>query len=72
MTVKLVKTYTKSETCWQNRIDRYMPVCFTRYADVLVYRHSWDFFGFWDQEVENWGEWNEVKIPDMANIQTPS
>jgi hypothetical protein len=57
---KLINTYRKSETCFQNRIDRASPVVFVRFADVEVYRLPWDFFGFDDEEVVTWGEWREV------------
>ena len=57
---KLINTYRKSEVCHQNRLDRARPVMFIRFADVDVYRLPWDFFGFSDEEVETWGEWQEL------------
>lgn len=63
MTMKLIRKYTKSETCWQNRLDRALPVCFTRYCEVSVYRRKeWDFLGLFNIETESWGPWEETKV----------
>ena len=59
---KLINVYQQQETCFQNRMDRAMPVCFTRMAEVSVYRWPWDFFGFWDEEEKVWGEWVETEV----------
>jgi hypothetical protein len=56
----MIKIYTKSETCFKNELDRQSPIMYSRFAKVFVYRAPWDFFGFWDNEVEQWGDWKEI------------
>jgi hypothetical protein len=57
-----VHTYTKSQVEWRNHLDRALPVMYTRYAEVFVYRLPCDFFGFFDKEYEVWDVWKETAV----------
>lgn len=59
---KFIHQYTKSQVEWRNHLDRALPVMYTRYAEVFVYRHPSDFFGFFDKEYEVWGTWEETPV----------
>lgn len=61
--MKLIKTFTRSQTQYRNLLDRAEPVLFVRWGDVEVWRSEgwiWDWLGWNDKEVINWEDWREA------------
>ena len=70
--MKLVNTYTRSQTQWRNLPDRALPVMFVRWGDVEVYRPTNNLlsklgFGFFDKEIVNWEDWREMPVDWSAS-----